>query len=180
MATSKKAGAPARSASVTKSAPEVAAKRAPKVGTKAATKSSEAKPKVAAKHASVEAYLAAQPPESRAVLERVRAALRRALPEAEEVISYQIPALRAPGGVVVFFAGWARHYSLYPASAGVVSALGAELEPYEVNHKGTVRFPLDAPVPEALLERFAALRAREVDDEARAKDQARAARRKAR
>lgn len=161
MATSKKAGA------------------SPSRATRNTTKGAGAAEPKATRFASVDGYLAAQPPEARAVLERVRAALRRALPHAEEVISYQIPAYRAEGGVVIFFAGWARHFSLYPATEGVVSALAAELEPYEVNHKGTVRFPLDRPVPEELIVRIASLRELELRDAAREKGPTKAATRRA-
>ena len=88
-------------------------------------------------------------------------AIRKALPEAEEIISYKIPAYRLPQGVVIWFAGWKRHYSLYPATDYVVSALSEELAPYEVE-KGTIRFPLDARVPVTLIGRITRLRAEEV------------------
>lgn len=110
---------------------------------------------------SVDAYLAAQPEAARAVLERVRGILKKALPRAEECISYQIPAYRLPGGVAVYFAGWKEHFSLYPASRELVAALGDALGPYAVA-KGTIRFPLDRPVPVRLVARIAKLRASEV------------------
>lgn len=107
---------------------------------------------------SVEAYLAAQPETTRTVLETVRQAIRRALPDATEVISYGIPAFRLPAGTVLFFAGWKKHWSLYPAGKELVDAFRAELAPYEVNEKGTIRLPLDAPVPVELVERIAVFR----------------------
>jgi len=103
---------------------------------------------------SVDDYLAAQPAEARDMLDRVRAAVRAALPEAEERISYQIPAYRGPGGTFLYFAGWKAHYSLYPASSALVAAFIEELKPYEIS-KGTIRFPYDAPVPETLISRIA-------------------------
>jgi uncharacterized protein YdhG (YjbR/CyaY superfamily) len=105
-------------------------------------------------------YIAAQPEDARAVLRRVREILGKALPHAEETISYQIPAYRQDGRVAVYFAGWKRHYSIYPATAGVVAALKDELAPYEVL-KGTIRFPFDAPIPARLIGRIAKLRAKE-------------------
>lgn len=108
--------------------------------------------------ATVESYLADQPPATRDVLQVVREALRRSLPEAEEVISYSIPAYRLPGGVALFFAGWKNHWSLYPAGKELVSAFRDELAPYKVNEKGTIRFPLSEPVPVDLVERIAAFR----------------------
>ncbi|BCS34774.1 hypothetical protein TBR22_A40000 [Luteitalea sp. TBR-22] len=110
---------------------------------------------------SVEAYLAALPDDSRAVLGRVFAALRKGVPGAEPVISYGIPALRAGGRVVVYCAAFTAHYSVYPATRDLVEALGDALEPYEYNGKGTIRFPLAGKVPVALLTRIGRLRAAE-------------------
>jgi uncharacterized protein YdhG (YjbR/CyaY superfamily) len=116
---------------------------------------------------SVDAYIAAQPEEVRGVLERVRSAIRTALPTAKEVISYQIPAYRLPGGLAIYFAGWRRHYSLYPATALVVATLKDQLAPYEKS-KGTIRFALSEPVPVSLIARIAKLRAKEIAERAKA------------
>jgi uncharacterized protein YdhG (YjbR/CyaY superfamily) len=121
---------------------------------------------------SVDQYIAAQPEATRAVLERVRAVVREALPGADEVISYQIPAYRQPGGAVIYFAGWQKHYSLYPATERVVAECAEELAPYEIA-KGTIRFPLSQPVPVELIARITRLRANEVDEHAKAKAAAR-------
>jgi uncharacterized protein YdhG (YjbR/CyaY superfamily) len=115
--------------------------------------------------ATVDRYLAAQPPATRAVLERVRAAIRKAVPKAEECISYQIPAYKLPGGTVIHFAGWKAHYALYPASALVVETFGEELAGRDMS-KGTIRFPLDEKVPVGLIGRIARLRAKEVQAKA--------------
>lgn len=103
---------------------------------------------------SVADYLAAQPLTTRRVLTQVRAALRKALPKAEEVISYSMPAYRQHGYVVVFFAGWKEHFALYPVGPAIVAELGDALAGREVS-KGTVRFPLDEKVPVALIGRIA-------------------------
>src|SRR5687768_8333921 len=124
---------------------------------------------------SVDAYLKSQPAAVRGVLDRVRAAVRKALPKAEECISYQIPAYKLPGGVVIYFAGWKEHYSLYPATAGVVAAFEEELAPYELS-KGTIRFPLSQPVPVRLIGRIARFRANEVGQHAKARSEAKKAR----
>ncbi len=113
------------------------------------------------KFKSVDEYIASQPEAVRGILERVRSAIRKAVPEAEEVISYNIPAYRTPAGRVLHFAGWKQHYSLYPATGRFVAAFKDELAPYEVS-KGTIRFPLSAPVPVALIGRIAKLRAKEL------------------
>jgi len=106
-------------------------------------------------------YMAAQPPAARRVLQRVRSTLQKALPGAQEVISYQIPAYKVNGRVAVFFAGWKEHVSLYPASGQLLAAFKDELRNYEVS-KGTIRFPLSSRLPLKLIERIARLRAREL------------------
>ncbi|MDQ6823894.1 MAG: DUF1801 domain-containing protein [Candidatus Eremiobacteraeota bacterium] len=120
----------------------------------------------------VDEYIALQPAAMRSVLGRVRSTIRKALPEAEEVISYKIPAYELHGERVLYFAGWKLHYSLYPAGAGVVAAFKDDLAPYSVS-KGTIRFPLSEAVPVRLIGRIAKFRAREVAKPGRAKPTAR-------
>ena len=110
---------------------------------------------------SVDQYIATHPKDVQTILQRVRSTIHKAMPTAEEVISYQIPAYKLPNGVVLWFAGWKRHYSLYPATSRFVEAFKDDLRPYKVN-KGTIRFPLSQPVPVKLIERFAKFRAKEV------------------
>ena len=110
---------------------------------------------------SVDEYIAAQPVGTQGALRRVRGIIRKALPKAEEVISYKIPAYRVDRGIALYFAGWKEHYSLYPASPEIVAALKDELAPYEVR-KSTIRFPLSKPVPATLIARFAKLRAKQI------------------
>src|SRR5262245_36028835 len=95
---------------------------------------------------SVDEYLDAQPAEVQGALERVRGAIHKALPDAEEAISYQIPAFKLRGRSVLYVAGWKEHYSLYPATISVRRAFRDDLTRYEVE-KSTIRFPLSAPVP---------------------------------
>jgi uncharacterized protein YdhG (YjbR/CyaY superfamily) len=110
---------------------------------------------------SVDDYMVMQPEAARGILERVRDAIRKAVPAAEETIAYGMPAYKLPEGAVLYFAGWKKHYSLYPASAELVAMFKDELAPYEVN-KGTIRFPLSQPVPIKLIERIAKFRAKEM------------------
>jgi uncharacterized protein YdhG (YjbR/CyaY superfamily)/predicted RNase H-like HicB family nuclease len=105
------------------------------------------------KYNTVDEYLAKQPVSTREVLETVRKAIRKAVPLADEVISYQIPAFKVDGRAVVYFAGWKEHFSLYPVTAPVLAKFKTELARYEVS-KGTVRFPLSEPVPVKLIERI--------------------------
>lgn len=117
---------------------------------------------------SVAEYIATHPEDVQAILKRVRGTIRKAVPGAEEVISYQIPAYKLHGSPVLYFAGWKQHYSLYPATDGVVEAFKDDLAPYKLS-KGTIRFPLSQPVPVKLIERIAKFRAKEVAASARAK-----------
>jgi uncharacterized protein YdhG (YjbR/CyaY superfamily) len=110
---------------------------------------------------SVDDYIDAQAPAVRPVLERVRRAIGKAVPDAEECISYSIPAFRFQGRILLYFAGWKEHYSIYPASDAMLAAFEGELEEYRVS-KGTLRFPLDQPVPVKLIARIAKFRAQEM------------------
>ncbi|MEV6067258.1 DUF1801 domain-containing protein [Nocardia sp. NPDC052001] len=103
----------------------------------------------------VDEYIAGFPAETREVLERVRATIREALPEGTEVISYQIPALRVDSKVVVFFAGWKKHISVYPVPVGD-TAYARAIEPYQTG-RGTLKFLLDKPIPYELIGQTAAL-----------------------
>jgi uncharacterized protein YdhG (YjbR/CyaY superfamily) len=108
----------------------------------------------------VDSYIAAQPPATQRALKKLRSIVRKALPDAEEKISYQIPAYRLHGTTVLFFAGWKGHYSLYPANNRFVTAFRDELAPYTLS-RGTIRFELSEPVPEKLITRIAKFRAKE-------------------
>jgi uncharacterized protein YdhG (YjbR/CyaY superfamily) len=120
---------------------------------------------------SVDAYIAAQPTASQKILKLMRSTLRKALPKAEEVISYQIPAYKVNGAAVLYFAGWKQHYSLYPANGRLVDAFHEELAPYEIS-KGTIRFPLSEPVPVKLIGNIAKFRATEAAERAKTKTSA--------
>lgn len=81
------------------------------------------------------------------------------MPAAQESISYQIPTYTLNGRAALYFAGWKKHFSLYPASEQLLAAF-PELSRFIVS-KGTIRFPLAEPVPEDLIERIARFRANE-------------------
>jgi uncharacterized protein YdhG (YjbR/CyaY superfamily) len=115
----------------------------------------------------VDGYIASQPEAVQGILGRVRSTIRKAVPGAEEAISYNIPAYTLPSGPVLYFAAWKKHYSLYPATKGVVAAFKDEFAPYEVS-KGTLRFPLSQPVPVKLIGRIAKFRAKEVGERGKA------------
>jgi uncharacterized protein YdhG (YjbR/CyaY superfamily) len=101
----------------------------------------------------VDEYLATVPEPARGTLKKVRATIRSAVPqEATEVISYGIPTFKYNGGLVAF-AAFSKHCSLFPMSYAVIRKFEKELKPFEVE-KGTIRFPLDKPLPPALLKRM--------------------------
>ncbi len=114
--------------------------------------------------ASVEGYLAALPTGSRAALEELRTTIRAAAPEATEAISYGMPAFRDHGRLLVAYAAFKDHCSLFPASGTVREALGRELEPYFTG-KGTIRFRADEPLPVAFVHKV--VRARLAENAAR-------------
>src|SRR5206468_1753006 len=121
---------------------------------------------------SVNQYIASKPKDVRGILQRVRSTIRKAVPAAEEVISYQIPTYKLNGAPVLYFAGWKQHYSLYPASDALVAAFKDELEGYELS-KGTIRFPLSEPVPVNLIERIAKFRVQQLLTREKGKDSSR-------
>ncbi|HEY4361169.1 MAG TPA: DUF1801 domain-containing protein [Bryobacteraceae bacterium] len=108
--------------------------------------------------ATVDAYIAAQPPAVRPKLQQVRAAIRKAVPEAVEVVGYRMPGYKLYGKPMLYFAAFKNHYSLFAASGTFFAQLEQELQAYELR-KGTIHFTLTQPVPVKLISRIAALRA---------------------
>ena len=119
-------------------------------------------------YASVGDYLAAQPKASQKLLKKVRSTIRQAVPAVKESLSYKIPTYKLDGEVMLYFAGWARHYSLYPCGPRLVAAFKKELAPYEWS-KGTIRLPLSEDVPVTLIAAIARFRAKEVRARAKTK-----------
>jgi uncharacterized protein YdhG (YjbR/CyaY superfamily) len=119
---------------------------------------------MAANPETVDEYLEALPPEERAALEKVRAAIRSAAPEAEEKISYRIP-MYTHHGHLVGFAAFKNHCSLFVTNSEVPERFAKELEPFRINHT-TVQFTVDKPLPTALVKRI--VKARVAENDARA------------
>jgi uncharacterized protein YdhG (YjbR/CyaY superfamily) len=100
-------------------------------------------------------YLAAVSADKRATLQKLRKAIKAAVPKAEECISYQIPAFRLNGRFLVAYGVGANHCAFYPGST--LHALKVELKNYDTS-KGTIRFPPNKPLPTALVRKLVRLR----------------------
>ncbi len=103
----------------------------------------------------IDGYIAGCPLEVRAILVRIRETIRRAAPDAEEAISYQIPAFKLQG-VLLYFGAFKNHIGLYPPIRGDARLMKA-IAPY-AGEKGNLQFPLDQPIPYDLIETIARLR----------------------
>jgi uncharacterized protein YdhG (YjbR/CyaY superfamily) len=108
----------------------------------------------------VDKYINSFPKGVRTTLKGVRQTIRKAMPGAEEAISYQILAFKLNGRDVVYFAAWKHHISLYPIPKGDI-AFRKVLSPY-VAGKGTVKFPLDKPIPFGLITRIVRFHVKEI------------------
>ena len=104
----------------------------------------------------IDEYLAALSDDKRAALEELRKTIRAAAPEAEECISYQLPAFRL-NGMLVGFGATAKHCAFYLMSSSTVAAHQDELKDYDTS-KGTIRFQADKPLPAALVRKLVAAR----------------------
>jgi uncharacterized protein YdhG (YjbR/CyaY superfamily) len=108
---------------------------------------------------SIDEYIAGFPPETREVLEEVRALIKASAPGATETISYAIPTFDLNGKHLVHFAGYANHVGFYPTSSGI-EAFKQELTPYK-SGKGSVQFLLGRPIPADLIRRMVEFRVEE-------------------
>jgi uncharacterized protein YdhG (YjbR/CyaY superfamily) len=108
---------------------------------------------------SIDEYIATFPGEIQALLEAVRATIKAAAPGAEETISYQMPTF-VLNGHLVYFAAWKNHIGLYPASGGISEAFKDDLSKYE-RTKGTIKFPINQPLPLDLISRIVQFRVAE-------------------
>jgi len=108
----------------------------------------------------VEEYLAGIPEPARTTLKHVRAVIRSVVPaETTEVISYGIPTFKY-NGMLVGYAAFKQHCSLFPTGSGVLDRFEKELEGYRTS-KGTIQFPPDQPLPDALVKKIVRARVRE-------------------
>jgi uncharacterized protein YdhG (YjbR/CyaY superfamily) len=106
---------------------------------------------MAGRFATIGEYIASYPPDVRVILEKLRRTILSAAAGTEETISYGIPTVTLDGRHLIYFAAWKRHISIYPIPDGD-AALQQDLGPYK-HARGTLRFPLNKPIPYALIER---------------------------
>lgn len=100
----------------------------------------------------VDEYIKTFPASTQTILTKIRQTIRQVIPEASEVISYDIPTFKLHNRHVIYFSGWEKHISLYPRPTSD-AALDKELAPY-ASGKGTIKFPLDKPIPYELVEKI--------------------------
>jgi uncharacterized protein YdhG (YjbR/CyaY superfamily) len=114
----------------------------------------------------IDEYIDGFPDDIRVILQRIRITIQKAAPQAEETISYRMPALRLEG-ILVYFAAFRKHVSFFPTSSGI-KAFKRELSAYG-GSKGTVRFPFDKRVPYGLISKVVKFRVRENSEKAEAR-----------
>ena len=124
-------------------------------------------PPAQAKPQTIDEYIAGFPPAVQALLEQVRQAIKAAAPGAQETISYAMPAFRLNGYNLIYFAGYKQHIGVYPVPWGDED-FAAAAATYRTG-KGTLQFPLDAPLPLDLLRWMVALRRKDTEERAAAK-----------
>jgi uncharacterized protein YdhG (YjbR/CyaY superfamily) len=106
----------------------------------------------------VDGYISQFSPDVQTILQDIRATIRAEAPDAEEIISYRMPAFRLHG-ILVYFAAFQKHIGLYPPVSGD-KAIEKAIAPY-VGEKGNLRFPLDRPIPLGLIRRIVRLRVKQ-------------------
>ncbi len=114
----------------------------------------------------VDEYLRALEEPKRSTLEALRRTILKVVPDAEQVISYRVPAFRVRGAIVAGFAAFKDHLSYVPFSGSVLGQLGEELEGYEMT-KSSLHFPVDQSLPEPLVRKLIATRMAEIERRSR-------------
>lgn len=113
----------------------------------------------------VSEYISSFPKETQAILRKIRATIKNAVPGTKETISYGIPAFHLKGHYLIYYAGYKKHVSIYPAPRGD-ERFKTILSKYK-GGRGTVQFPLDEPIPYSLITRISKFRAKMISQKAK-------------
>ncbi|MBI5822643.1 MAG: DUF1801 domain-containing protein [Chloroflexi bacterium] len=118
---------------------------------------------------SMDEYIAGFPEETQKALQEIRAAIKALVPDAEEHISYKMPAFKVNGRYFIHFSAWKNHIGMYPIPAGAKrEAFQKQIEPYR-SAKSSLKFPLDKPMPIQLIKKVVKFRIAENLKDAKAK-----------
>lgn len=115
---------------------------------------------------SIDQFISTYPPEVQTILKKIRAVIQKSAPGAEEAMAYGIPTFRLNGKNLVHFSAFKEHIGFYPTPSGI-EKFKKELSAYEWA-KGSVKFPLNKPIPYALIGRITQFRVKEVMGQAKA------------
>jgi uncharacterized protein YdhG (YjbR/CyaY superfamily) len=118
------------------------------------------------KFKTVDEYISTFPVSTQKILKDVRKTIHEAAPQAEDVISYNMPALKFKG-VLVYYAAYEKHIGFYPTNSGI-EAFKDQLRNYKFS-KGAIQFPIDEPIPFNLITRIVKFRMKEVQEKEKAK-----------
>jgi uncharacterized protein YdhG (YjbR/CyaY superfamily) len=116
----------------------------------------------------IDDYIARFPVETQKILTEIRRSIRENIPKAEETISYGIPTFKLNGRNVIYFAGYKKHIGVYPVPSGD-KILDKAFSSYKTSGKGTIQFPLDKPIPHALIAKIVKYRLKEHAGKAKSK-----------
>ena len=118
------------------------------------------------KFKTVDEYISALPANTKSIFKEVRKTIKQAAPQAEEVISYNMPSFKLYGGLIGY-AAWKEHISLYPRTSRMEASI-KEIAEYE-GGKGTIKFPIDGPIPFDLIRKIIKFRIKETFEKTKAK-----------
>lgn len=120
------------------------------------------------KFKSIDDYISRFPVATQKMLTAIRGTIGKNIPGAEETISYGIPTFKVNGRSVIYFAGFKKHIGLYPVPTGN-KTFDKAFSSYKTSGKGTIQFPLDKPIPHALISRILKYRLKENAEKAKSK-----------
>jgi uncharacterized protein YdhG (YjbR/CyaY superfamily) len=123
-------------------------------------KAAKKKVSTSPKFKTVQEYIASLPPVAKAVVKELRQTIKQVAPTAEDMISYNMPAFKLDDKGLIWYAAWKEHVSIYPRTRVMEEAI-KELANYE-GAKGTIKFPLDKPMPFAMIQKIIKLRMLEI------------------